>query len=320
MRILPQSFNLENKYIWDLWFLKVNDGWYRYFLQAPRNGDPESRHFLASVGCAFSKDLVEWEYKGTVLEKDEKRWYDTSIWTGSVIENDGKYYFFYTSRNSKKPREQLIGLLVSDYPDFSESINVSRDNPLLKVDPELYEVDSSDSWTHWRDPFVFKENGQFHMLICAKDKNVPDGRNGTVAHAVSSNLTDWNILPPLDVPALFSQCECPYIVKKENLYFLHFCTNGFSDEVSKYLTPVDGDYYFVSEKLEGPYRLPKNGSSLLKDFALEKLAYNTRIVETDTENYAFFWKKTNGDGTSECTHPAPLKIKYSGEDIETVDS
>ncbi|TYC02437.1 MAG: family 43 glycosylhydrolase [Kosmotoga sp.] len=308
---MKTCFSLEGKYIWDHWYFKGDEGYYKYFLQAPDRFTPDERHDHASVGCAFSKDLENWNYLGTIFKAQPETWFNISIWTGSVVKHNNMYFMFFTSRDKREKNKQRIGLAVSSDPLFSNYELYYENRPLINVEEAYYEICSPDGMTHWRDPFIYKENGCFYVLICArKNRGAPDGR-GTVALATSSDMFSWDIEPPLQIPEWFGQCECPYIYKKNGLYYLHFCTHEFSNKFSQYSDkkPINGDYYLVSKELRGPYEATSKGPALFED-SVERVAYDSKIINMKESSYALFWAKENHNKVRKFTHISPLKLKY----------
>ncbi|MFO7883119.1 MAG: family 43 glycosylhydrolase [Kosmotogaceae bacterium] len=309
---MKSSFSVENKYIWDHWFLKEKEGFYKYFLQAPSYLTRDERHDNSSVGCAFSRDLKSWKYLGAVFKANPEGWYNTSIWTGSIVKSDSRYYMYFTSRDRNEIQEQKIGLIISDSPLFEECKIIYMDRPILTVDSRYYEVNSPDGMTHWRDPFVFEENGLFYLLICARKKRGSINGRGTVAFARSNDLIKWQILPSLELPEWFGYCECPYIYKKNNLYYLHFSAYGFSDKFLNETNnrPIQGDYYLVSEDLKGPYQATNNGPALFGEKS-ENIFYNTKILCYKNNAYALSWARTDYKDVRALTHISPMEVNYS---------
>ena len=81
---------LENKWIWDSWYVHDGTQWHGFFLQADKSlKDPELRHWNVSVGHAVSKDLVDWQHLGTCHKPATgPAWDDCTTWTGSVVQDD----------------------------------------------------------------------------------------------------------------------------------------------------------------------------------------------------------------------------------------
>jgi beta-fructofuranosidase len=317
---MKTTFSLENKYIWDHWYLMEENGYYKYFLQAPDSFTPDERHDHASVGCAFSKDLNKWNYLGTIFKANPENWCNTSIWTGSIVKHKNEYHLFFTSRDNKEKSIQKIGLVISQDPLFKNYRLCCKNKPLISVEEKYYETPSPDGMTHWRDPFIYEEKGYFYMLICARKNKGPLNGRGTVGLATSKDLFNWEIEPPLDIPEWFGQCECPYIYKKNGLYYLHFCTHEFSKKYSldNNKRPIKGDYYLVSKKIRGPYEATSKGPALFDD-EKESIAYNSKIIDKDGSIYALFWAKESYDDVKKFTHISPVKLSYLADGSISTD-
>ncbi len=68
---------------------------------------------------AFSSpDLVHWTRHAGVLKKEAISWAREAMWAPSVVENGGKYYFFF-SANDIKNNDEIggIGVAVADRPE-----------------------------------------------------------------------------------------------------------------------------------------------------------------------------------------------------------
>ena len=73
----------------------------------------------------------------------------------------------------------------------------------------------------WRDPWVVRdEGGLWHMYITARDA---DTGSGVVGHAISVDLLDWEVGPPLsDATGFFDQLETIQVVQVEGRWVLLF--------------------------------------------------------------------------------------------------
>jgi beta-fructofuranosidase len=89
---------LEDRWVWDLWLTRDGADHHLFFLQAPKSiGDPELRHWHASVGHAVSRDLVTWTELPTALVPGAPgEWDDASTWTGSVVRDGDGWAMLYT--------------------------------------------------------------------------------------------------------------------------------------------------------------------------------------------------------------------------------
>ncbi|MDX3931841.1 MAG: glycoside hydrolase family 43 protein [Stenotrophomonas sp.] len=68
---------------------------------------------------AFSSpDLVQWTRHRNVLTTDAIAWAREALWAPSVVERDGRYYFFFSANDIKSDQELGgIGVAVADRPE-----------------------------------------------------------------------------------------------------------------------------------------------------------------------------------------------------------
>jgi beta-xylosidase len=67
--------------------------------------------------CFSSPDLVTWTKHSRILDTNEVKWARRAMWAPSIIEKDGKYFFFFGA-NDIQNNQQLggIGVAVADKP------------------------------------------------------------------------------------------------------------------------------------------------------------------------------------------------------------
>ena len=278
----PQGWAPEDKYLWDFWTVEKDGQHHMFYLQAPRDiSHPEMRHGMATVGHAVSDDLVNWEEIGTALEPGQKgSWDDTSIWTGSVIEKDGTYFMFYTSRSSEENGlVQRVGLATSD-----DLVNWEKQSgPVMEADARWYEKlgDPGAETESWRDPQVVYDpsDGFYHAYVCARTNEGPLDSRGCIAHARSKDLYDWEVLAPISAPGNFSQMEVPVMHKHGDKYHLFFATDERSysstheNEIEG--APQTGVFMYVSDRPDGGFR-PAGDEVVMGS---DTNAYTCRIVQ-----------------------------------------
>ena len=164
----------------------VFDGWY---------ADPEVAYFDDRVWIyptysapydeqlhfdAFSSDdLVHWEKHEQVLAQADVSWARRAMWAPSVVEKDGKYYFFFGA-NDIQSNEAYggIGVAVSDSPDgpFVDHIG----HPLIDrfhhgaqpIDQFVFRDPSGDEYLFyggWRHCNIAKLNERYDGFIAFDD-------------------------------------------------------------------------------------------------------------------------------------------------------
>lgn len=120
-----------------------------------------------------SKDLKNWENKGTVYENTQgKAWGTKDFWAPEVYKRNGKYYMFYSAHWKNNPNDEFenykIGVAVADAPT-GPFIDMTGE-PLF--DPGYPIIDAN---------VYFAEDGKLYLYYsrcCYK-------------HPVESEIADW---------------------------------------------------------------------------------------------------------------------------------
>jgi beta-fructofuranosidase len=317
----PVVFLPTDHLLWDFWFAPRRPGepYHLFYLQAPRKlPDPEQRHSIATVGHAVSTDLVHWAEKSTALVPDRLgSWDDRAIWTGSIVERDGRYYWFYTAIN-QRDRVQRIGLVTSTYPDLDQWER-HPENPLLEADSRWYEkVDpAGGQWEACRDPWIMADpsDGTWWMFFTARANNGPSDGRGVIGCARSSDLVQWEQLPPVIESGEFGELEVPQVFALSGRWYMLFCTAKHSaTRLARRGLDSDwfGTHYLVADAFTGPYEL-------LADDALVGDApgtfYAGRVVEDPDGKLVFIaWRRLDDDGRflGALSDPAPVELLPGG--------
>ena len=67
--------------------------------------------------CFSSPDLVNWTKHEKILTNKEIKWARRAMWAPSVVEKDGKYYFFFGANDVHEGEVGGIGVAVADRPE-----------------------------------------------------------------------------------------------------------------------------------------------------------------------------------------------------------
>ena len=170
---------INDKWVWDFWLANDNNKWYCYFLQADKSlKDPDLRHNNVTQGLATSKDLINWDYHGTVLSPSKKENFDDyTVWTGSIIKENSKL------------GKKIVLVPIAFVSEHSET--------LVELDIEYKELaDKNGCKEYIRVPALgtnFNFINSLSNLIINKNEN---------------KLTE-NLYPPrIRCPNQFSKCPC----------------------------------------------------------------------------------------------------------------
>jgi beta-fructofuranosidase len=220
---------LASSWVWDSWLADDGETFHLFFLKASRAlRDPDRRHFRASVGHATSPDLVTWtEVADAIVPSDSPAFDDLATWTGSVVRDGDGWRMFYTGASHEtQGLSQRIGTARS-----SDLITWQKPDPplVLQADPRWYETLEDRQWHDeaWRDPWVFRAEDGWHMLVTARAREGEAFERGVVGHARSDDLLDWEVLPPLSVPGSgFGHTEVFQLAEVDGRWVLTFSCGG----------------------------------------------------------------------------------------------
>jgi beta-fructofuranosidase len=227
-----------------------------------------------------------------------------AIWTGSVIEHEGTWYWLYTGGKTVPDGvEQCIGLATSTN---LSSWAKHPGNPVLELDPRWYERVEFDAW---RDPWIVRDpdgNG-FHALITARSNHGPPDARGVIGHAWSADLAHWEVRPPLSEPGEFGHLEVPQVEIVEGTPVLCFCVSSDRFPVARRSRRPDqdhGSFIAVGETLLGPWDIAGARQIPVPDL------YAARLVQDRAGEWqvlGFRDGSTRGQFAGEIIDPVPLK-------------
>lgn len=304
------AIKLPDRWIWDSWYVWDGDVCHAFYLCASKGlGDPDRRHRNPNVGHAISTDLVNWEILPDALSPSDSPAFDSwTTWTGSCVKgDDGKWWMFYTgTAREDGGLIQRIGAAVSD--DLMSWRKLDQ-NPLVSADPRFYEKLGDSDWHDeaWRDPWVCKFDGddRWHMLITARAKSGDVSERGVIGHAVSGDMTNWQVLEPLSQPGQgFGQLEVFQYAEVDGVPLIVFCCGW--RELGKERQAEFG-------KRDATYSVPVGTNLRSVDFrnarAFEhSLVYAGRLVQ-DKDGHWFllgFVNEVDGEFVGQICDPIPV--------------
>lgn len=195
-------------------------------------------------GHFVSKDLVYWQELVPALIPEQNGIDDNHVFSGgAALDADGNPVLFYTGVNYGNA---YLNLISSARPEDLSDEKLEKWAKSGKIVAEQGEISTRDNF---RDPFIYKENGEYFMLIGGTDR---ESGNGAVYcyKATDGTLESWEYLSCLysgnrsKYPYMGTCYELPNLFRLENE----------DKTVSKYMLmispiggTVNGVYYLLGD-------------------------------------------------------------------------
>jgi sucrose-6-phosphate hydrolase SacC (GH32 family) len=142
-------------------------------------------------GHAVSDDLVHWRDLPYALSPEQDAVDPDGCWSGSaVVDDDGVPAIFYSAGDNRRSPNQAVALArstVAEDGDADLSAWVKHPQPLVVQEPGI------GLFGQFRDPFVWREDGGWHMLV---GSGIP-GQGGAALLYRSDDMLNWTYRGPL---------------------------------------------------------------------------------------------------------------------------
>jgi len=167
-----------------------------------------------------SQDLVTWKVLPDALQRgaDPLGPDSEGIWTGSLVEDKGTFYLFYTGKNINDPKgdQKVMRALSKDLITWEKDTTF-----IFYADGKIYwnktingAIDDRHPYHHqaFRDPHVIwnEDANEWWMAFHAM---LSDGSYPVVSFYTSKNLTDWVPQQPLVTYPTSVSGDCPDIFR-----------------------------------------------------------------------------------------------------------
>ena len=309
------TFRLPDHWVWDSWLADDGENYHLFFLRASRALiDPDRRHFRAAIGHAMSPDLEQWTLlPDALVSADTPAWDDLATWTGCTVQSsDGSWHLFYTGvSRAENGLKQRIGSAVSE-----DLVTWTRSEmPPLEADPLWYEKLGEGTWPDeaWRDPFVFFDEATrlWQMVITARSRTGDPDQRAVVGHAVSVDLTHWEIRPPLSPPNAFGEMEVIQSREVHGEAVLIFSCLPDKAPGMTFDAANTGTWIARGESMLGPWDLAGSSSFFLPG------VYAVQLFRKRDGEWVVFGFQNNVEGRflGEIAPPVPLADIMAGETL-----
>jgi len=178
--------------VWDFCIVRP-DSVYHIFYHGIHEDTPHATN-ADTIWHATSPDLSHWEIAGPAVTVSDNWWEEVAIWAPDVIWEDtlGKWAMAYTGVDTNRNQRTCFA-----YSTDLETWTKDPLNPIVEPNPEIYVWDPLDTWGDFRDPYLYHQDGQWHLLNSALLRNSGGNRQGAIHHAVSNHLRYWTELEPI---------------------------------------------------------------------------------------------------------------------------
>ena len=267
-------FQRSGFHLGDTWYAVAGEEVHLFYLTCPNTVE---RHTCWSIGHAVSRDLTNWALQPDLFHSDpgDPDW--SCLSTGSVCRFGDRWVMgFLRNHNATAPLTA-----------YAESQDLHRWSLLpglaTGMDGRVYTRRGSKPFKNprWRDPFLFEADGWLYQLITAAVADAPETEDGVVGVMRTRDLVKWEVRPPLMMPRLGTDLECPKLYKVGGKYHLlvsmfHVLqAPEFAARQPQGVNP-NTTFALVSECLEGPYRF--TGDARILPFDTPGMPYACEAV------------------------------------------
>lgn len=202
---------------------------FQYAPEDARGGDKCWGHYQ-------SPDLLNWEYTGIAIYPDTE--YDRNgAYSGGALTDDGSLELFYTGNLKEEGDFDYInegrGATVI-YLSTEDGVHLTEKELLMTNDD--YPADLS---RHVRDPKVWKDRGNYYMLLGARTR----GGLGEALLYRSEDKKAWRFLKTITATEAFGYMwECPDYFKVEGRPVLAFSPQGIEAEEYRFANIYQSGY------------------------------------------------------------------------------
>jgi beta-fructofuranosidase len=222
------------------------------------------------IAHATSDDGINWKRnKNALFVGHPGEWDDDMLWTMHVSKEADLFIMYYTGlRREDQGDVQKVGKATSkDLIHWNKSTDFL---PLCSEAPfyECLKTNNPREWLSFRDPFLFKDGDDTHLLMCARKPEGFVSRRGCVGLATLNKDNKLVLQENLFSPMVYDDIECPCAIKIGDTYYL----------IGSIREDLKIKYWF-SDKFKGEYVSHNNNVLLPKgNYAGRIVKYKDHIL------------------------------------------
>ncbi len=185
-------FHHPGQQVWDFSIIRP-DSVYHIYYGSLHESTPHAS-FADTIWHATSLDLKHWVLAGPILTVGPEPYDTGALWAPDVFrdEANNRWVIAYTGCD-----DDFVQRICMAYSPDLNTWTKSAFNPTVVPDANEYSWDPDIVWSDFRDPFVYRQDNQWHMLVTVK--KYLDHTTGVLYHGTSNDLKSW-----LDVGYIFA--------------------------------------------------------------------------------------------------------------------
>lgn len=278
----------------------ILQGWYadpeaavfagRYWIFPTTSADYDAQ---ITFDAFSSPDLVHWTKHADVLNARNVPWAKRAMWAPSVVENNGKYYFFFAANDIKTDSELGgIGVAVADRPEGPYKDLLGK--PL---------VGAFHNGAQPIDQFVFKDDdGAWYMIY-----------GGWKRANIVRLKDDFTGVLPLADGLLFKEItpapeyvEGPLMFRRGGRYYFMWSEGGWGG-------PDYSVAYAIADTPTGPFK--RIGKVLQQDKAIATSAGHNSVIKVPNSDrwYIVYHRRPLGDTTRDHRQTAIERLEFDAQ-------
>ena len=270
------------KFLWDTWVFVHPETNLVHLFYLVRE---DLRQPCRWIQHAVSQDWIDWQMLEEIPASD---FGFPAMGTGMIFKTRGEYYLTVTGAGSAG---QSIWLFRARNGRDLRGWQPVKTAAIISPDERWYETNGMPlavMTAHCRDAFILEKDGAFHALVTMRVRSGPQGGRGCVGQAISSDLCQWELRPPLFHPGSFYQAEVPDYFEWNCWHYLLFNdASWFQRHDTPTRDSCSGTFYALSDRFAGPYRIPEE-ALLLGAGSLRFDGYVARQVQWGEQRLLYF--------------------------------
>ncbi len=189
------NFDFETPYlvqpgrqVWDFCLVRQADLYHAFYHTIDQQMALPS--YADTIWHAVTPDLKHWDIQGPALISGPGWYDDVAMWAPDVVYDDmsARWAMLYTGVGDGMVQRACLA-----WSDDLATWAKSPANPVFEPDSLTYHWAPTQTWSSFRDPFVFHDGQQWNMLSTAALRLgvYPGYRRAIVHRAVSTDLETW---------------------------------------------------------------------------------------------------------------------------------